>query len=72
MVLPEHTYLLFIGQFMRVWYSSHKLASKDQTRLHIGAVSPKPLPIALIRRDVEEGSSQIFRRVQEVWYLSHL
>ena len=35
------------------------LSSKDQTRLHIGAVSPGPLQIAVKRRDVDEGSGQI-------------
>ena len=50
-VLPDYTHLLFIGQFMRVWYLSHERTLKDQTRLHIGAVSPGPLQIALKRRD---------------------
>ena len=64
-VLPDHTQLLFIGQFMRVWYLSHKRTSKDQKRLHIGAVSPGPLQIAVKRRDVDEGSGQFYRPVQE-------
>ena len=42
-----------------VWYLSHKRTSKDQTRLHIGAVSPEPLQITVKRRDVDEGSGQI-------------
>ena len=42
-----------------VWYLSHKRTSKDQTRLHIGAVSPEPLQITVKRMDVDEGSGQI-------------
>ena len=57
-VLPDHTHF-FIGQFMRVWYLSHKRSSKDQTRLHFGPVSPEPLQITLKRKDVDEDSSQI-------------
>ena len=58
-VFPDHTHLLFIGQFMRVWYLSHKRTSKDQTRLHIGAVSPEPLQITVKRKYADEGSGQI-------------
>ena len=58
-VRPDHTLLLLIGQFMRVWYLSHKRTSKDQTGLHIGAVSPEPLQITVKRRDVDEGSGKI-------------
>ena len=47
LVLPDHTHIFFIGQLMRVWYLSHKRASKDQTKLHIGAVSQEHLQIAL-------------------------
>ena len=59
LVFPDHSHLLFIGQFMRVCYLSHKRTSKDPTRLHIGAVSPEPLQIAVKRRYVDVGSGQI-------------
>ena len=57
---------------MRGWYLSHKRTSKDQTRLHIGAVSSEPLHIAVKRKDVDEGSGKFYRPVQEVWNLSHM
>ena len=60
-VLPDHTGSLFMGQFMRVWYLSHKRyqTGNDQTRLQICAVSPEALGIALKRRDVDDGSGPI-------------
>ena len=64
-VIPDHTHLLFIGQFLRVWYLSHKRTSKDQTRLHVGAVSPEPLQIAVKRRDVDVGSGKLYSPAQE-------
>ena len=72
-VLPDHTHLLFIGQFMRVWYISHKRTSKDQTRLHIGAVSPEPLQ----NRSKKKGCRCRLRpncigQFKKVWYLSHM
>ena len=57
--------LLLIGQFTRERYSSHKRTSKDQTRLHIGAVLSEPLQIAVKRRDVDEGSGKFYMPVQE-------
>ena len=66
-VLPDHTRSLFMGQFMRVWYLSHKRyqTGKDQTRLQICAVSPEALGIALKRRDVDDGSGQYYGPVQK-------
>ena len=60
-VLPDHTRSLFMGQFMRARYLSHKQyqAGKDQTRLQICAVSSETLGIALKRRDVDDGSGPI-------------
>ena len=72
LVLPDQIHFLFICQFLRVWYISHKRTSKDQTSLHIGAVSPEPLKIALKRRDVDEGSSNFIGQLKNVWYLSHM
>ena len=40
-------------------------AAANQTRLHIYAVSPEPLQIALKRRDVDEGSVKLYKPVQE-------
>ena len=42
----------------------------NQARLHICAVSPEPLQIALKRTDVDEGSIKLYKPVQEVWYLT--
>ena len=68
-VLPDHTHLLFIGQFMRVWYLSHKRTSKDQKRLHIGAVSPEPLQIAVKRMLEMKAQAKFNWPVQESWVL---
>ena len=75
MVLPDHTHSLFIGQFMRVWYLSHKRyqTGKDQMRLQNCAVSPEALGIALKRKDVDDGSGPIlWASSQKLWYLSHM
>ena len=59
---------------MRVWYLSHKLTSKDQTRFHIGAVSTEPLRIAVKRSDVDQMKAQanFIGQFKKVWYLSHM
>ena len=45
---------------MRVWYLSHMRATKGQMSLHMLAVSPQPLLLALKKRsDVDEGSGPI-------------
>ena len=45
-------------------------AVANQTKLHICAVSPEPLQIALKRTDVDEGSVKLYKPVQESWYLT--
>ena len=40
-------------------------AAVNQTKLHISAVSPEPLQIALKRTDVDEGSVKLYKPVQE-------
>ena len=51
----------FIGQFKKGWYLTHMRAAANQARLHIYAVSPEALQIALKRRDVDEGSVKLYK-----------
>ena len=48
-----------MGQFMILLYLSHMRAVKAKMSLHICAVTPQPLLLALKKkRDVDEGSGQ--------------
>ena len=60
----------FIGQFKKDWYLSHMRAAANQAWLHICAVSPGPLQIALKRRDVDEGSVKLYKPVKESVFLN--
>ena len=59
----ERLRLNFIGQFKKIWYLSYMRAAANQTRLHICAVSPEPLQIALKRTDVDKGSVKLYKPV---------
>ena len=47
-----------MGQFMILLYLLHMRAVKAKMSLHICAVTPQPLLLALKKRDVDEGSGQ--------------
>ena len=40
-------------------------AASNRVKLHICAVSPEPMQIALKRRDVDEGSVKLYKPVHE-------
>ena len=47
-VFPDHTHLLFLlylGQYMRLWYLLHRRLAMAQTSLHIHAALPEPAPL---------------------------